>query len=298
MLHYNSRRFRLVRVGRSAVRAPRDRTRRARERSSPNAPRSSKGFPLHDPHRSDILESNGILDGHVAGLARVMDAGVPVKKAAFAGIGWVSSRRDKIAVLSDILGNEDHLGGTWTSKVAGTKDGIPASRWAIKIQGISFEIFEKALAQCEVGPRAHARYHGEAIARPKPEPLATPAIDTIKITSDRSVRYRTGGTMIPPDRERIRGAEITSRHDGTVTIASISAEGRPRPVDHQQDRRSPRWAKLYRARVTRTMDFGRSWNSFPAKKASCTISPTSAPQPKRQKVTESSCRRISLTWCS
>ena len=175
---------------------------------------------------SDILESNGSssMATVCAGCLSMLDAGVPMKKSV-AGIAMgLIKEEDKIAVLSDILGDEDFL-GDMDFKVAGTSDGITACQMDIKIEGLSLEIMKTALDQAH-----HGRLHilgkmNECLSEPRAEmsPFA-PRFTILKIPQDKI------GAVIGPGGENIRsivretGADINIDDDGTVMIAATSAE--------------------------------------------------------------------------
>ena len=124
-------------------------------------------FPYTIRVVSDILESNGSssMASVCGGCLALMDAGVPIK-APVAGIAMgLIKEGEKIAILSDILGDEDHL-GDMDFKVCGTDAGITAIQMDIKIGGVTREIMEKALKQAAAGPHAHPRRDGEGARRP------------------------------------------------------------------------------------------------------------------------------------
>ena len=119
------------------------------ERSLKNIIPAEDKFPYIVRLNSDILESNGSSSMTVcAGSLALMDGGVPIT-CAIAGIAMgLVKEENQFAILTDILGNEDHL-GDMDFKVAGSENGITALQMDIKIQGISYEIMEKALAQAK-----------------------------------------------------------------------------------------------------------------------------------------------------
>ncbi len=276
MLHYNFPPFSVGEVGRLGSTGRREIGHGAlAERSLINMLPIEADFPYTIRIVSDILESNGSssMATVCAGSLALMDAGVPVKKAV-AGIAMgLIKEGDKIAVLSDILGNEDHL-GDMDFKVAGTKDGITGFQMDIKIQGISFDIFEKALAQAKVGREHILGIMDKTLAQPKPDlsPYA-PRLTTIKIPTDMI------GAVIGPGGKMIRqivkdtGAEINIEDDGTVTIASISAEGSAKALAIiSKIVEIPEVGKLYPGKVTRTMDFGAFVEFLPGKEGLVHIS--------------------------
>jgi polyribonucleotide nucleotidyltransferase len=175
---------------------------------------------------SDILESNGSssMATVCAGSLALFDAGVPMKKPV-AGIAMgLIKEEDKVAVLSDILGDEDHL-GDMDFKVTGTADGITACQMDIKIQGLSVEIMRTALEQARQGRLHILSIMNETISTPREDlsPFA-PRFTTIKIPVD------CIGAVIGSGGENIRsivkesGAEIDIEEDGTVMIAATSGE--------------------------------------------------------------------------
>jgi polyribonucleotide nucleotidyltransferase len=217
---------------------------------------------------SDILESNGSssMATVCAGSLSLMDAGVPLRKPV-AGIAMgLVKEGDRVAILSDILGNEDHL-GDMDFKVAGTSDGITAFQMDIKIQGISFEIFEHALEQAKAGRLHILGIMNQTIATPRPDlsPYA-PRLTTIKIPVDMI------GSVIGPGGKVIRqivkdtGAEINIEDDGTVVIASVSGEGTEKALAIiNKIVEIPEVGKTYRGKVVRIMDFGAFVEILPGK---------------------------------
>jgi polyribonucleotide nucleotidyltransferase len=174
---------------------------------------------------SDILESNGSssMATVCAGSLAMFDAGVPFKKSV-AGIAMgLIKEEEKIAILSDILGDEDHL-GDMDFKVAGTKDGITACQMDIKIdEGLSTEFLRKALEQARVGRLHILKIMDECIPEPaKDLSKYAPRITTIQIPPD------TIGAVIGTGGETIRGITretgvvIDITDDGVVNIASTS----------------------------------------------------------------------------
>lgn len=186
----------------------------------------SSEFPYTIRVISEILESNGSssMATVCSGSLALFDAGVPMKKPV-AGIAMgLIKEGDEIAILSDILGDEDFL-GDMDFKVAGTADGITACQMDIKIDGLSFEIMAKALEQARQGRLYILNKMNEVIKEPKKEisPYA-PRFTTIKIPTDMI------GTLIGQGGETIReittksNVDINIENDGTVIIASTSEE--------------------------------------------------------------------------
>ena len=170
---------------------------------------------------SDILESNGSssMATVCAGTLALMDAGVPVKKPVSGiAMGLISENKGtNYAVLSDILGDEDHL-GDMDFKVTGTKDGITATQMDIKVDGLSFEILEKALNQAREGRLYILGKIQETLAAPRPDlkPHA-PRIVTIDVPKDMI------GAVIGPGGKVIQG--IQAETGATISITEVDDKG-------------------------------------------------------------------------
>lgn len=260
MLHYNFPPFSVGEVGRLGSTGRREIGHgNLAERSLKNLLPKEDEFPYTIRIVSDILESNGSssMATVCAGSLALLDAGVPLKKPV-AGIAMgLVKEGDKTAILSDILGNEDHL-GDMDFKVSGTRDGITGFQMDIKIQGISFEIFERALAQARDGRHHILDIMAQTIKEPQPQlSMYAPRLTTLKIPIDMI------GSVIGPGGKVIRqivkdtGAEINIEDDGTVVVASVSAEGSQKAVDIiNKIVEVPEVGKVYKGKVTRTLDFG------------------------------------------
>ena len=170
---------------------------------------------------SDILESNGSssMATVCAATLALMDAGVQIKKPVTGiAMGLISENQGKkFAVLSDILGDEDHL-GDMDFKVCGTKDGITAAQMDIKVDGLSYEILEQALTQAREG-RLHIMNHVlEAISQPRADLKAhAPRIETLDIPKDLI------GSVIGPGGKIIQG--IQEETGATITIEETNGIG-------------------------------------------------------------------------
>jgi len=179
-------------------------------------------FPYTIRVVSDILESNGSssMATVCAGCLSLLDAGVPMLKPV-AGIAMgLIKEDDRIAVLSDILGDEDHL-GDMDFKVTGTADGITACQMDIKIEGLSVDIMQSALEQAKAGRMHILSIMNETISEPREElSKFAPRFTIIKIPQDQI------GAVIGSGGETIRGivkesgADVDISDDGTVTIAA------------------------------------------------------------------------------
>jgi polyribonucleotide nucleotidyltransferase len=208
---------------------------------------------------SDILESNGSssMATVCAGSLALMDAGVPVKSAV-AGIAMgLVKEADRVAVLTDILGDEDHL-GDMDFKVAGTRKGITSFQMDIKIKGISSALMREALEKAKTARFKVLDAMDAAISAPKKElsPYA-PRIFAMKVETDQI------GTIIGPGGKMIReicersGAEINIEDDGTVQIASADeASCRVAMEIIHGLIQKPEPGKVYKGRVMKITNFG------------------------------------------
>jgi polyribonucleotide nucleotidyltransferase len=170
---------------------------------------------------SDILESNGSssMATVCAGTLALMDAGVQIRKPVSGiAMGLITDKAsDKYAVLSDILGDEDHL-GDMDFKVTGTRDGITATQMDIKVEGLSYEILSQALEQARTGRLHILDTMSETIAAPNPDYKPhTPRIERIEIPKDMI------GAVIGPGGKVIQ--EIQSETNSTITIEEIGNVG-------------------------------------------------------------------------
>ena len=216
-------------------------------------------FPYTIRVVSEIMESNGSSSmATVCGSTlSLMDAGVPMKKPV-AGIAMgLIKEKDKFVVLSDILGDEDHL-GDMDFKVAGTKDGVTALQMDIKITSITKEIMATALAQAHEGRLHILGKMAEAIAEPRPNvsPNA-PRIITLQIPKDK-IRdvIGTGGKVIREIVEKT-GAKIDIDEEGFIKIASVDENAGQAALKWIQEIVSePEVGMIYDGTVVKIMDFG------------------------------------------
>ncbi len=187
-------------------------------------------FPYTIRIVSEILESNGSssMASVCGGSLSLFDAGVPMKGAvAGVAMGLIKEGK-KYAILTDILGTEDHL-GDMDFKVAGTKDGITSIQMDIKIEGLDLKIMEQALAQAKEGRLHILGEMDKVLAAPRGDlSKYAPRIVTVQIPVDKI------GELIGPKGKNIRGiqeetgAELTVEDDGTVTIAAVGGESMER----------------------------------------------------------------------
>jgi polyribonucleotide nucleotidyltransferase len=187
-------------------------------------------FPYTIRIVSDVLESNGSssMASVCGGTLSCFDAGIPLK-AAVAGVAMgLIKEGKKYAILTDILGTEDHL-GDMDFKVAGTKDGITSIQMDIKVEGLDLKIMTEALHQAKEGRLHILGEMDKALAEPRAEmsPFA-PRIITVQINPEKI------GELIGPKGKNIRGiqeesgAEITVDDSGLVTIAAVGQEAMER----------------------------------------------------------------------
>ncbi len=225
-------------------------------------------FPYTVRVVSEITESNGSSSmASVCGSAlSMMDAGVPLK-APVAGVAMgLIKESDKFAVLTDILGDEDHL-GDMDFKVAGTDYGVTALQMDIKIEGITKEIMEIALEQAKEG-RLHILGEMNKVIDKPSEVMSeyAPRYLTMKINPDkiRDVIGKGGATIRSITEET--GASIDLSDDGTVKIASVdNAAGQEALRRIEQLTADVEVGKIYEGRVNKLMDFGAFVNVLPGK---------------------------------
>ncbi len=217
---------------------------------------------------AEITESNGSSSmATVCGTSlSLMDAGVQIK-APVAGIAMgLIKEENRFAVLSDILGDEDHL-GDMDFKVAGTADGVTALQMDIKIEGINKEIMEVALHQAKEGRLHILKIMNQAIAAPRAEMSEyAPRIITFKINSEkiRDVIGKGGSTIRALCEET--GATIDIEDDGTVKIASVdNAAGQEARRRIEQITADVQVGMIYEGKVAKLMDFGAFVTILPGK---------------------------------
>jgi len=217
---------------------------------------------------SEITESNGSSSmATVCGTSlSLMDAGVPIK-APVAGIAMgLIKEGDRFVVLSDIMGDEDHL-GDMDFKVAGTSEGVTALQMDIKISGITREIMEAALAQAKAGRIHILGEMNKVLERPREEMSEyAPRIIIVKIAPDkiRDVIGKGGSTIRQITEET--GATIDIDDDGTVKIASVdNAAGQAAKARVEAITADVEVGTIYEGRVAKLMDFGAFVNILPGK---------------------------------
>ena len=229
---------------------------------------SMEEFPYTIRVVSEITESNGSSSmASVCGSSlALMDAGVPIK-APVAGIAMgLVKEGDQFVVLSDILGDEDHL-GDMDFKVAGTENGISALQMDIKIQGITEEIMKVALAQAKQGRLHILKEMANALTAPRTELSEfAPRLLTIKIHPDkiREVIGKGGSTIQAITKET--GTQIDIQDDGTIVIASVNAAAaQAAKARIEQITSDVEPGRIYEGKVAKIMDFGAFVTILPGK---------------------------------
>ena len=219
----------------------------------------AEDFPYTLRVVSEITESNGSSSmATVCGTSlALMDAGVPIKEPV-AGIAMgLIKEGDDFSVLSDILGDEDHL-GDMDFKVAGTKNGITSLQMDIKITGITFEIMEKALDQAKGGREHILGEMNKALKDSRKEfSKHTPKMEIIKVDKkDIATVIGKGGATI---REIVEtsGAKVDVKDTGEVTVAAPDEESRNKAIEFIKSLvAKPEMGKIYKGKVVKIMEFG------------------------------------------
>ena len=244
---------------------------RALERTIPN----KEEFPYTVRVVSEILESNGSssMASVCGGTLSLLNAGVPIRRSV-AGIAMgLISDGERFVVLSDILGEEDHL-GDMDFKVAGTEQGITAFQMDIKIAGVSSDLLREALDKARTGRLHILDIMRQTMDRPR-ETVSdfAPKIISMRVDVDKiGAVIGTGGSNIRSITEST-GADVNIEDDGVVTIYCRRKEGAElaqRLVEQSVE--EPEVGKTYTARVTRIMDFGAFMEILPGKEGLCHIS--------------------------
>ncbi len=276
LLHYNFPPFCVGEVGRMSGVGRREIGHgNLAERSLKKMAPAEGDFPYTIRIISDILESNGSssMATVCAGSLAMMDGGVPMKKAV-AGIAMgLVKEEDQFAILTDILGNEDHL-GDMDFKVAGTVDGITGFQMDIKIEGISFEILEKALNQAKEGRMHILGIMNKALGKSR-ESLSkyAPHLISIKVETDQIGMIIGPGGKTIQGMQRLFGVDININDDGIVNIASPNAEGAKKCKEYiKQMTATPEVGEIYEGVITKIMDFGAFVEILPGKEGLLHIS--------------------------
>jgi polyribonucleotide nucleotidyltransferase len=233
-------------------------------------------FPYTTRVVSDILESNGSssMASVCGGTLSLMDAGVPISDpVAGVSIGLVKEPDGRYALLTDIIGDEDHY-GDMDFKIAGTQHGITGIQLDLKIAGISEEIIQNTLAQAREARMEILRAMLSCIDRPRESiSIHAPRLIQIRINPDKI------GLLIGPGGKNIRrmeaetGATIEIEDDGTVTVASVNAAGAEKAAEQVRLlTEEVQVGKIYNGRVTSIKDFGAFIEILPGREGLCHIS--------------------------
>lgn len=220
---------------------------------------SRKEFPYTVRVVSEITESNGSssMASVCGGSLALMDAGVPLKRPV-AGIAMgLIKEGEKFAVLSDILGDEDHL-GDMDFKVAGTESGVTALQMDIKITSITPEIMKIALGQAREGRMHILGEMSRALTETRTDVSSTaPRITTMKVPREKIRDVIGSGGKVIREIVEYSGAKVDIGDDGTITIASTSEEQTKKAMDRINGIvAEPELGRIYDGKVVKTADFG------------------------------------------
>ena len=222
-------------------------------------------FPYTIRLVSEITESNGSSSmATVCGSSlSLMDAGVPLKRPV-AGIAMgLIKENDRVAVLSDILGDEDHL-GDMDFKVAGTSEGITSLQMDIKITGITKDIMDTALTQAKAGRIHILAEMAKAIEKPRETVNSTaPRIETIQVPVDKIRDVIGSGGKVIREIVEESGAKVDINDDGIVKIASSDTDSLNKALELINSIvAEPEAGEIYEGKVVKIMDFGAFVNFF------------------------------------
>jgi len=243
-----------------------------------------ESFPYTIRLVSEITESNGSSSmATVCGCSlAMMDAGIPIRRPV-AGIAMgLIKEAERFAVLSDILGDEVHL-GDMDFKVAGTSEGVTSLQMDIKITGITEEIMKVALGQAREGRMHILAEMNKAINTARPElGEYAPRIETIHIPVDKIREVIGSGGSVIREIVAESGAKIDISDDGTVKIASANAESIRAAINRIKSIASePEVGEIYKGKVVKVMEFGAFVNFFGAKDGLVHISQLAEHRPKQ-----------------
>ncbi len=222
-------------------------------------------FPYTVRVVSEITESNGSssMASVCGGSLAMMDAGVPLK-APVAGVamGLILEDDGRWAVLTDILGDEDHL-GDMDFKVAGTQAGITTMQMDIKVAGITPEIMAQALAQAKDGRMHILSEMNKALSAPQGFSEYAPKIETLQIPTDKIREVIGSGGKVIREIVELSGAKVDINDEGIIKIASSSAENIKKAYDMIWSIvAEPEIGQIYTGKVVKLVDFGAFVNFF------------------------------------
>ncbi|EEX16965.1 polyribonucleotide nucleotidyltransferase [Citreicella sp. SE45] len=222
-------------------------------------------FPYTIRVVSEITESNGSssMASVCGGSLSMMDAGVPLK-APVAGVamGLVLEDGGEYAVLTDILGDEDHL-GDMDFKVAGTENGITSLQMDIKVAGITPEIMKQALAQAKAGRLHILAEMAKALTEAGEFSVHAPRIETMQIPTDKIREVIGSGGKVIREIVEVSGAKVDINDDGVIKIASANGEAIQKAYDMIYSIvAEPEEGHVYKGKVVKIVDFGAFVNFF------------------------------------
>jgi polyribonucleotide nucleotidyltransferase len=222
-------------------------------------------FPYTIRVVSEITESNGSssMASVCGGSLSMMDAGVPLK-APVAGVamGLVLEDDGSYAVLTDILGDEDHL-GDMDFKVAGTENGITSLQMDIKVAGITPEIMKQALSQAKDGRMHILGEMAKALTSANAFSVHAPRIETMQIPTDKIREVIGSGGKVIREIVEVSGAKVDINDDGIIKIASSNGDAIQKAYDMIYSIvAEPEEGKVYKGKVVKLVDFGAFVNFF------------------------------------
>lgn len=222
-------------------------------------------FPYTVRLVSEITESNGSssMASVCGGSLSMMDAGVPLKNAvAGVAMGLILQETGEFAVLTDILGDEDHL-GDMDFKVAGTENGITTMQMDIKVAGITPEIMKQALAQAREGRLHILGEMSKALTGASEFSIHAPRIETMQVPSDKIREVIGSGGKVIREIVEVSGAKVDINDDGIIKIASPNGESIEKAMAMINEIVAiPEEGKIYTGKVVKLMDFGAFVNFF------------------------------------
>jgi len=222
-------------------------------------------FPYTIRVVSEITESNGSssMASVCGGSLSMMDAGVPLKSAvAGVAMGLVLEDDGDYAILTDILGDEDHL-GDMDFKVAGTENGITSLQMDIKVAGITPEIMEKALAQAKDGRMHILGEMNKALSGAGDFSVHAPRIETMQIPTDKIREVIGSGGKVIREIVEVSGAKVDINDEGVIKIASPNGDAIQKAYDMiYAIVAEPEEGAIYKGTVVKIVDFGAFVNFF------------------------------------
>ena len=226
---------------------------------------ASTDFPYTIRVVSEITESNGSssMASVCGGSLSMMDAGVPLKNpVAGVAMGLILEEDGSYAILSDILGDEDHL-GDMDFKVAGTENGITSLQMDIKVAGITPEIMEKALAQAKDGRIHILGEMNKALSGAAEFSIHAPRIETMQVPTDKIREVIGSGGKVIREIVEVSGAKVDINDDGIIKIASANGEAIKKAYDMIYSIvAEPEEGAVYTGTVVKIVDFGAFVNFF------------------------------------